>query len=754
MHQNQSIKSSRSPQVCRSRTAVCAVLLLSAVLTGEARAQTLNATVNINVAATMAAMPPQGLGVCTAVYDNDLVGPTQIAPLLKAAGITAVRYPGGSYGDIYNWQNSTCNDGGYVASGVTFSAFMADVVTPASAQAVITVNYGSNPQNNGGGSPSYAASWVANANVTNHYGIKYWEIGNEVYGNGYFSTNQDWEYDLHYTNQTASDRVGQAALSPGAYGSNALQFISDMKAKDSTIQCGVFVNATESNTWNNPLLEAVGTNADFVILHWYPGTDVATTLAASTTIVPTIKDTLSQLTNVLGAATASRMRIAITETGAGTWSTGAPVSLFAADNYLTWLENGIVNVDYQILHTDMLENTETPGHAYYGTLLCHLLASIGDTFLEGTSSQTDLRVHATKRQDGKVGVMLVNLSPSDSMSAAVTISGPTISGTGIQYLFGLTNFITTNDYPSYPASTNTVSSLGNSFTISVPAYTIMDLLIPTNTPPVLAAIGNQTVNSGHTLSLTTTATDTNLPTPTLTFSLLNAPSGATLTRNNNTNATFNWEPLYSQANTTNSVSIKVTDGGSTPLCATDTFSVIVNPNTPPVLVAIGNPMVNVGQTVALTVTATDTNLPTPALAFSLLSAPTNASLVQINNTNATFTLRPSVSQAGSTIPISFAVTDGGNPPLSATDTFSVIVNPITLPTISGSAANLANGQFSLTVSGMVGPDYAILYSTNLLAWSTIFETNSPPMPFTWVDTNASLTIPASYFQVLLGSPLP
>jgi hypothetical protein len=48
------------------------------------------------------------------------------------------------------------------------------------------------------------------------------------------------------------------------------------------------------------------------------------------------------------------MQIAVTETGAG-GVTGGPVSLFAADNYLTRLENGAVNVDYQILHNDILQ---------------------------------------------------------------------------------------------------------------------------------------------------------------------------------------------------------------------------------------------------------------------------------------------------------------------------------------------------------------------------------------------------------------
>jgi hypothetical protein len=55
----------------------------------------LPATVSVNTTQTMATMPPQGLGVNIAVYDSGLVN-SSVAPLLKAAGITAVRMPGGS----------------------------------------------------------------------------------------------------------------------------------------------------------------------------------------------------------------------------------------------------------------------------------------------------------------------------------------------------------------------------------------------------------------------------------------------------------------------------------------------------------------------------------------------------------------------------------------------------------------------------------------------------------------------------------
>jgi len=538
-------------------------------------------SVSVDASKPLAAMPLPGLGVCTATYDNVLIN-SNIAPLLMAAGIGAVRYPGGSYADIFNWQTTTGNNGAYVNSNDSFTNFINTIVNPSGAQAIITVNYGSNPSNTGGGDTNAAAAWVAYANVTNHWGIKYWEIGNEVGGNGYSGVNLDWEYDLHYPETNAATRVGQPALSPAAYGSNSVQFISAMKAQDPTIKCGVGY-AVGNNAYNTPLLQAVGTNADFVVIHWYPGSDTASTLAASTGIVATVTSTFTELTNTLGATHASQMKIAVTETGAG-GAVGAPASLYTADNYLTWIENGIVNVDYQILHDDILLDSQTPGHAYYGVQMAHLLANVGDTFLNATSAVSELHVHATTRQDGKTGIMLVNMDPLIAITATVNISGPDLASSGICYQFGLTNYIGANDYPSYPVSSNTVSGLGNSFTVSVPAYTIVNLLIPqtvSNAPPVLATINNQTVNVGQIVAFTASASETNVPAQTLTFTLLAGATNATLTQINNTNANFIWRPLTSQAESTNTFTLAVTDNGTPALEATQSFTVVVNPLTPP-----------------------------------------------------------------------------------------------------------------------------------------------------------------------------
>ena len=88
--------------------------------------------------------------------------------------------------------------------------------------------------------------------------------------------------------------------------------------------------------------------------------------------------------------------------------------------------------------------------------------------------------------------------------------------------------------------------------------------------------------------------------------------------------------------------------------------------------------------------------------------------------------------------------------MSATQSFSVIVNPLSAPGISDFSA--AGGQFSFSVSGQSGPDYAIEASTNLTQWTSVFITNSPALPFNWTDTN--FVAPQRFYRVKLGPPLP
>ena len=89
---------------------------------------------------------------------------------------------------------------------------------------------------------------------------------------------------------------------------------------------------------------------------------------------------------------------------------------------------------------------------------------------------------------------------------------------------------------------------------------------------MLAAIPNQTVYANTLLTFTASATDTDQPPQTLTFSLgTGAPTGASIT----TNGVFNWTPTAAQAPSTNPVSVIVSDSGVPQMSATTSFSVVV-----------------------------------------------------------------------------------------------------------------------------------------------------------------------------------
>jgi hypothetical protein len=178
-----------------------------------------------------------------------------------------------------------------------------------------------------------------------------------------------------------------------------------------------------------------------------------------------------------------------------------------------------------------------------------------------------------------------------------------------------------------------------------------------------------------------------------------------------------------------------------------TLNAVTQPNTSPTLSPIANQTVNVGQTVAFTASATDTDQPPQTLTFALLSGATN---VTLNTNSGAFSFRPLVTQADSTNNFTLQVSDNGTPTMSATQSFSVIVNPLTAPGISN--ITVAGGQFSFNVSGQRGPDYAIETSTNLTDWSNVFTTNSPTLPFVWTDTNS--VAPQRFYRVKLGPPLP
>jgi hypothetical protein len=192
--------------------------------------------------------------------------------------------------------------------------------------------------------------------------------------------------------------------------------------------------------------------------------------------------------------------------------------------------------------------------------------------IDATSSQPSALVSAYK----------------DSVSTAFAIVVVnTNAATNVIQTFNLANFTAASVTPWITSASlslapqTPVNVTNSSFTYDVPAMSVVTFVGQGNTPPTIGAVPRQTANVGVTLLVTNTASDSDLPAQTLTFSPANTfPANASV----NSSGLFSWRPLVSQANTTNVIQIQVTDSGSPPLSATNSFTVVVN--------AVTNPIVN------------------------------------------------------------------------------------------------------------------------------------------------------------------
>ncbi len=189
-----------------------------------------------------------------------------------------------------------------------------------------------------------------------------------------------------------------------------------------------------------------------------------------------------------------------------------------------------------------------------------------------------------------------------------------------------------------------------------------------NSAPVLAHIGNQSVNEGSVLNFVVTASDPNdIPANRLALSATGLPPGASFDL---ATGAFAWTPDEIQGPDTYPVTFTVTDDGTPPLSASETITITVNEaNRPPSLDPISDSVIDEGTQLKFTASATDSDIPANKLTFSLgPSAPDGAS--------GTFVCTPSEAQGPGVFPVTIRATDNGSPPLTAEQTFTVTVSEV------------------------------------------------------------------------------
>lgn len=416
------------------------------------------AEVQVSVDATQVVRTVDDLmiGLNTAVWDNALMSADTL-DFLKAADVRTLRFPGGSTSNTYDWKTNRSYVSGTRALNNwewtnDFDEF-AQVALALKAKVYITANYGS-------GTPEQAAAWVRYSNKEKGYGFKYWEIGNENYG--------DWEEDIHPLKHH-----------PETYADEAKKFMALMKAEDSTIKIGVVVLATEDEVdgarWTPRVLArlaAIGAVPDFVVFHRYPygpgGENDAGLLTGGTMYEPNRTWTVDaaairkMVNDAFGGAGAG-VEIHMTEnnsvwTEPGKQSTSLVNGLFYADSFGQILQTefksfvwwGLHNSpprdsagrllgnfsaalygwrkygDYGVLATDdpAVESvTNDPHPTYWVIKLLRNFARGGDQIVKATSNQTLVSAYASKRANGMLSVLLINKSPTQAANVSLNVNG-------------------------------------------------------------------------------------------------------------------------------------------------------------------------------------------------------------------------------------------------------------------------------------------------------------------------------------------
>lgn len=442
----------------RPRVAALFVFALAAAtpVGGAPVAQADDAAVNVvvNARAGLERVGELAIGVNHAIWDAQL-GTPEVADLMRDAGVHAMRYPGGSYSDIYHWRDHTA-PGGYVAPNTDFDQFMAGV-RRAGAQAVVTANYGT-------GTPQEAADWVRYANVEKGYGVKYWEIGNELYGNGHYGS--QWEADDH------------ADKSPTQYATLARDYALAMKAVDPTVRIGAVLTtpgewpdgitaAGDTGTWNEVVLSIAGPAVDYGIVHWYPGGESGPEVLPKTN---RLTDAVRMVREQAKRYAGKDIGIAMTELNTSYGRNTQPGALFAADAYATLMANGVFSTDWWNVHngvervatiggqtdfhdfgllssgtcaadgTTCQPALNTPFAPYHALAMLSRFARPGDQLVAASASDPLVKVHAARRTDGGLAVLMINQDPDAARTVAVDYAGytPAASAQVLSYGNGAT----------------------------------------------------------------------------------------------------------------------------------------------------------------------------------------------------------------------------------------------------------------------------------------------------------------------------
>jgi alpha-L-arabinofuranosidase len=386
----------------------------------------------VNAADIRGPIPQTILGTNAAMWDGNLHENIDVIHKVQASEVTVIRFPGGSTSDECHWQDYEPETSSNAWSTNT-SEFI-QFVRAVGAEPMFTANFGT-------GTAQEAADWVHLTNVEHDWNVKYWEVGNEIYG----AWETSWTHD-------ATEYVHGNATHDGF---NA--FCQAMKTVDPTILVGAVGTAypDEYDGWGPTVLQLAGDCMDFYAIHRYPlgpgNLDYQGLIMDPPTAWSSIGNSVRQM--IADNAPGQEIQIAITEynsyyTEPEELAIQTVNMLFLADTLGQLIDQGFVFAN----HWDILNNLTANG-GDYGYLLKEsanyrqpsyyvfpLWSRAGDQRIASTVNRdagTEMTVYASRHSaSGDVNLVVINKTGEDQtgtieideFNAAGTIEAYTAQG--------------------------------------------------------------------------------------------------------------------------------------------------------------------------------------------------------------------------------------------------------------------------------------------------------------------------------------
>ncbi len=413
-------------------------------------------------------------GNAVAVWVGTDVNNPTLMGYLQTLSPTLIRYPGGSWSDIFFWNgdpgdlpdsiyDATNYYGGNVVKNKFYPQYSAYVHPTLDSyynmrdqlgiQGLITINYAyaryglsNDPVVQ---AAHYAADWVRYDNGR----TEFWEIGNE--------DSSPWEFG--WLIDTTKNKDGQPAIITGdLYGKDFKIFADSMRAAAKQVGATIYIggqvvqyDATNdwiipNRTWNKQFFSEVGDSADFYVIHDYYGNNALSIKGQVDNARTEIDGDINFVRqDILNKGAASKP-IALTE-----WNTRGP------DTAKTSIANGMQAV---VLFCELIKNNlgmsarwlianwGADGMFYYKSpadpgiplwnprpdfyYIYYLEQVVGDHVVNATvSGSSSVYAYATSFSSGHTGVVVIN----DGSTDQVVMLNPKSVGVGDRfYVYTLT----------------------------------------------------------------------------------------------------------------------------------------------------------------------------------------------------------------------------------------------------------------------------------------------------------------------------